>query len=589
MRPSVLAASAAAVTVAHATTLADVCTPGHVRTALPANGTHQNLVFYPNSVTASPVYNTSVSNEVFFPDGTFDYCNVTFEYGHIGRDDRVIQEYWMPSPGNFKNRWLSTGGGGYAISSSEQSLPGGILYGAAAGTTDGGFGGFSTNYDTVALLANGTLNYESLFMFGYQAIRELTLIGREFTGNFFNASGKVYTYYQGCSEGGREGWSQVQRFSDAFDGAIIGAPAIRYGQQQTQHLYSNVVEKTIGYYPPPCELDKIVNETIAACDGFDGKVDGVVARTDLCKLHFNINTTIGMPYYCEATESSSLGFSFGQKVKRQMGGSAATEPTQNGTVSAQGVAVAQTILDGLHDSEGRLAYISYQPAASFEDASTTYNNDTGAWELDIASTGGEWVGRYLELLEVDNLSTLDGVTYDTLKEWMIEGMRRYADTLQTTNPDLTAYHSGGGKILTYHGESDDSIPTGSSVHFYESVRQTMYAGKSYNDSVAAMGDWYRLFLVPGAAHCATNTLQPNGPFPQTNLAVMIDWVENGVVPVTLNATHLAGPEKGDNAQICAWPLRPYWTDNGTTMECQYDKASIKTWIYDFDAYKLPLY
>jgi tannase len=92
----------------------------------------------------------------------------------------------------------------------------------------------------------------------------------------------------------------------------------------------------------------------------------------------------------------------------------------------------------------------------------------------------------------------------------------------------------------------------------------MYPSLSFNDSQTALGDWYRLFLVPGAGHCSTNEYEPNGPFPQTNLAVMIDWVENGVQPTTLNATYLAGVDEGQNAQICAWPLRPY-----VSMPCCY--------------------
>lgn len=581
MRIQVLAASATAATVAHAATLEQVCTPAHARAALPANETHLNLIFYPSTVTASPVYNTTVSDETFYPDGTFDYCNVTFAYSHAGSDTRILQEYWLPSPENFKNRWLTTGGGGFAINSGSASLPGGILYGAAAGITDAGFGGFSNQLDDVNLLANGTLNYDAIYMFGYQAIRELTKIGSTFTANFFNSTTKVHTYYQGCSEGGRDGWSQVQRFSDAFDGAVIGAPAIRYGQQQTNHLYSNVVEQTMDYYPPPCELEKIVNATIEACDPLDGKSDGVISRSDLCQLHFNLNSTIGLPYYCAASESSSLGFGFGKR--------STYEPAQNGSVSAEGVAVARKIIDGLHDLEGRRAYISYQIGASFTDAATQYDSTTDSWELDIASTGGEWVARFLNLVEASNLDSLANVTYDTLKDWMIEGWRKYDDVLQTTNPDLSAYHSAGGKIITFHGEQDSSIPTGSSVHFYDSVRRTLYPNKAFNDSVAEMNDWYRLYLVPGAAHCSVNSLQPNGPFPQTSLAQMIDWVENGVVPVTLNGTILEGDFKGQNGQICAWPLRPYYKNNGTTLECQYDQASLDTWNYTFDAYNVPLY
>lgn len=584
MRPEFLALIAAAVdAAAYAATLNDVCTSSYVQASLPAADFYNGITIDSSSVSASPVYNTSVSGQDFFPDATFNYCNVSFAYTHNGRDDQVLLWYWLPAPENFQNRFLSTGGGGFAITSGSGSLPGGIIYGAAAGTTDGGFGSFSTNSDAVFLIQNGTVNWESLFMFGYQAIHEMTVIGKELTKSFFNMSDtKLYSYYQGCSEGGRDGWSQVQRFGDELDGAITGAPAFRFSHQQVQHLYSNIVEQTLNYYPPPCELELIVNETIAFCDPLDGKTDGVVARSDLCKLHFDINSTIGKPYYCAATAA-------GAAAMGPPGGSTAASPAQNGTVTAQGAAVAAKIIDGLHDLKGRRVYISYQPAAAFGDAQTQYDNETDSWVLDQNTMGGEWVARYLELLNSSTLATLDNVTYDTLKDWIYEGWQIYEDTLQTTWPDLTPFNEAGGKILHFHGEADNSIPTASSVRYWNSVRQIMYPDKSFNDGAAALNDWYRLFLVPGAAHCGPNTAMPNGPFPQTNLAVLIDWVEKGIVPTTLNATVLQGENIGENQQICAWPQRPLWTGNTTNPECVYDQASIDTWLYDFDAFKMPTY
>lgn len=240
------------------------------------------------------------------------------------------------------------------------------------------------------------------------------------------------------------------------------------------------MEKTLDYYPPSCELERIANAIISACDPLDSKKDGMVARTDLCKLHFNVNSTIG------------LGFG---KGKRQMGmGSSA--PAINGTVSAKGAVVAQVIMESLHNSKGRRAYISYQPSSSFSDAETSYSSVTDSYELSIASTGGEWITRFLELRETDNLSTLDNVAYDSLRDWMELGWKRYEDVLQTTWADLSKCQSAGGKILTFHGESDQNIPTGSSAHFYESVRDIIYPNMKYNESTTSMGDWYSLFLVP---------------------------------------------------------------------------------------------
>jgi tannase len=574
----------AALARASSPSLADVCTVAFATAVLPMpdlyleDGTYTGITIDTSSVSVLSNSNYSVNGNVMYPDTNIDYCQVTFAYSHTGADDNVQVQYWLPAPSAFKNRYLSTGGGGLAINSGNMSLPGGVQYGAVTGRTDGGFGSFDIQYDAVSLLANGTLNYDSLYMFGYKAIHEMTFLGQLYTKNFYNMSStKLYSYYQGCSEGGREGWSQVQRFT-TFDGAVIGAPAFRYGHQQVNHLVSSVVEKTQDYYPPPCELERIMNATITACDPLDGQTDGVVSRTDLCILTFDIDSTLGLPYSCAATPATGL-------AKRQFPQPAT--PAQNGTVSAAAIAVAKTILAGLHDSQGRRAYVSYQPTCTWTDAQTSYNTTTQTWGPSIDGLGGEWVARWLQLLNISSITSYDGVTYDTLRNWMFEGWQRYEDVLQTTWPDLTPYHSAGGKVLHYHGESDYSIPTASSVHYWESVRKIMYPSLSYNASAAALSEWYRLYLVPGGSHCSPNAYEPNGPWPQTNLAVMIDWVEKGVEPTTLNATHLAGANMGANAQICPWPLRPLWTAG--QMECVYDQTSLDTWMYEFDSFPMPVY
>lgn len=478
-----------------AASLSDVCTTSNVQSSIPANGDLLGLTFHLDSSTASVTYNQTYSSSDF-PTAAIDYCNVTFQYSHDGWDDNVIVQYWLPDPAVYQNRFLATGGGGYAISSGSRSLPGGVIYGAVAGTTDGGYGGFSSALDNVVLTANGSLNWNAIHMQGYQAIHEMTLIGKDFSSNFYSTDDKIYTYYQGCSEGGREGWSQAQRFGQDYDGIIAAAPAFRYSHLQVGHLSPGVMQQTLDYYPPPCELQKIINETIAFCDPLDGKADGVISRSDLCKLKFDVNSTIGLSYYCEASDGSGppVGAS---KVKRQFPGGS-PQPAQNGTVTAEAAALAQTMLDGLHDSQGRQAYLSPQPGASFSDAQNTYDNETDAWILSIPSIGGEFVTKFLQFKDEDNLSSLDEVTYDTLVDWMNQAIDLYDDTLQTTKPDLSEIQASGGKILHFHGEQDSSIAAGSSIHYYEAVRNIMYPDQPFNDSVSSLSDFYRFYLVPGA-------------------------------------------------------------------------------------------
>ncbi|KAI0539506.1 Tannase/feruloyl esterase [Xylaria digitata] len=585
MRRPYAATMAATASLSNAASLADVCTVKNVQAALPANGTLLGIELIPSSVTASPLYNvTAGGGGMGGSSSALTYCNVTLSYTHTGKSDKVVVKYAFPEPSAFNNRFYVGGGGGYSLSS---DATGGIEYGAASGATDAGYDAFSYSYDEVVLHGNGSTNWDATYMFGYQALGEMTTIAKPLTRGFYGASDdtKIYTYYEGCSDGGREGMSQVQRWAELYDGVITGAPAFRMSHQQVHHVFPATVEHTLDYYPPTCALDKIVNATITACDPLDGRTDGVISRTDLCKLHFNLSSIIGESYYCAAQSGSSLGFGFS---KRQAAGSqSSTVPEQNGTITAKDIEVAQAVYDGLHNSEGERAYLSWQIGSDLGDADPTYNNETDSWELNIPSTGGSWATKFVQLLDLDNLSDLNNVTYDTLVEWMNFGLVRYLDSLQTTLPDLTQFQSSGGKLLHYHGESDPSVPAASSVHYWQSVRNIMYPKLSDAKAQEALAEWYQFYLVPGAAHCGANSLQP-GPYPQDNMQTIIDWVESGVQPSRLNATVSSGNYSGEVQRLCQWPTRPLWK-NGSSFDCVDDKASIDSWTYTFDAFKVPIY
>ena len=583
---SITAAAAALLVSAGAASLADLCTTSKLTDALPANGTLLGINPIPSSVTAAVVNNAtsggggmtqSTANNS--SSATYSYCNVTLAYTHGTKGDKVVLKYAFPSPSDFKHRFYVAGGGGYSLNS---DATGGLEYGAVAGATDGGYDAFDYSYDEKLLYGNGSINWDATYMFSYQALGELTLVGKHITKNLYGISttnsSRLYTYFEGCSDGGREGMSQVQRWPTEYDGVIAGAPAFRFAQQQVLHVLSAVVEKTLDYNPPPCELSKIVNATIEACDGLDGRKDGVVSRTDLCKLNFDLKSVIGQSYHCAAQAQRTSPF-----------GTTASKPEQNGTVSAKGVAVAQAIYDGLHTTDGQRAYLSWQIASELSDAETVFNNATGKWDLSLTAMGGMYVAKFIKLLDIDNLPNLDGVTYDTLVNWTKIGFDRYYDSLQTTLPDLSAFRDAGGKLLHFHGESDPSIPSASSVRYWQSVRSVMYPDRQTDaEARDAMQDWYQFYLVPGAAHCGTNALQP-GPYPRNNMEIMIDWVERGERPSRLNATVASGRNAGETQMLCQWPDRPRWRGNSSALECVEDQKSVDSWTYEFPAFKVPVY
>lgn len=263
---------------ANATSLADVCTVSNVQAALPANGSILGLELLPETVTAAAVYNASTSmgppGSVTAADAvTYNYCNVTVSYAHNGKGDVIPVEFAFPEPHTFKNRFYLAGGSGFSLSS---SATGGLAYGAASGATSAGYDAFNQQFDAAVLYGNGTINWDATYAFAYVALGELTKIGKPLTQAFYgvNHSTKLYTYFEGCSDGGREAMSQAQRWGEEYDGIIAGAPAFRFAQQQVNHIYPATIEKVMGYYPPTCALDKIVNATIAACDPLDGRTDG---------------------------------------------------------------------------------------------------------------------------------------------------------------------------------------------------------------------------------------------------------------------------------------------------------------------------
>ncbi|KAJ5861094.1 uncharacterized protein N7529_008404 [Penicillium soppii] len=139
--------------------------------------------------------------------------------------------------------------------------------------------------------------------------------------------------------------------SNAFPTSEMEPLSVPLRFASVKHWFLQVVQQTWKYIPSCCELEKIVNLTIAACDSLDVEKEGVDNCTDLYRLHFNFNSNIERSYECATISNNSI-------TKRQMPSSAT--PSQNGMVTAEGAVLASTIYNGLHDSNSRRAYFWYQ-------------------------------------------------------------------------------------------------------------------------------------------------------------------------------------------------------------------------------------
>lgn len=183
-----------------ASSLADICTTANIKAALPSNGTLLGIELIPSSVTASAVYDATLSSTSMKKRTTYSYCNASVTYTHAGRDDTVVLNLALPEPSDFENRWYVAGGEAYSLSS---VTTGGLEYGAAGGATSAGYDAFEDSYDTVMLLANGTLNLEATHMFGYRALGEMTLVAKSILPAIYGLSNststnssKIWTYFE---------------------------------------------------------------------------------------------------------------------------------------------------------------------------------------------------------------------------------------------------------------------------------------------------------------------------------------------------------------------------------------------------------
>jgi feruloyl esterase len=104
-----------------------------------------------------------------------------------------------------------------------------VLNGFAALSTDTGH--LSAVFD-----ASWALNKpESIIDWGYHALHEFVVLGKEVTEAYYNCQIQ-YSYYSGCSTGGRQGLKEVQMFPEDFDGVLTGAPAWWTSHLQTWSL-----------------------------------------------------------------------------------------------------------------------------------------------------------------------------------------------------------------------------------------------------------------------------------------------------------------------------------------------------------------
>jgi Tannase and feruloyl esterase len=370
------------------------------------------------------------------------------------------------------------------------------------------------------------LNWNRIDDFGYLA-QHLTAVESKFVVGQYYSAAAHYSFWNGCSTGGRQGLMEAQRYPADFNGILAGAPALNWDQFMVAQLWPQLAMEWNSDFLPTCK-ENLVNTTLQAkCHDQDGQVDGVFdPRT--CDVLAVLHSLIGTVTPC-------------------------------GTFTATDALVVQEIWQGprLSGTQSNLlnglpVWFGLEPGANLAGAYLPFLGPGGG--LGLATTfqqaGGQWSGApfipsadwFQNWIKMDPNWVFTDETYQQYWLDFVRSGLSYDSEIAASNPDLHAFKAAGGKLIMWQGLADQLIFTGDSISYYNQVLAA-------NGGIASTERFMRYFLAPGVAHCGTpgpGSVAPTNPMQQ-----VIDWVEHGQAPTVLNASGSI------NGQPVTRPLCPY--------------------------------
>ncbi|WP_369033971.1 tannase/feruloyl esterase family alpha/beta hydrolase [Streptomyces adonidis] len=436
------------------------------------------------------------------------HCEVTLSLAHPGASDHVKVAVWLPASG-WNGRFQGTGGGGYAAGLFDRSLVPAIQQGYAAASTDAGVAFDPNSPATWALKSDGTVNTALLTNFASRSGHDMTVAAKQVVASFYGESAS-YSYWNGCSTGGRQGLMAAQRYPTDYDGIVAAAPAINWDRFIPSELWPQVVMNQEKNHPTSCEFNAFTQAAITACDSGEKVNGGIIDEPAKCG--FDPRTLIGTKVVCDG-ETLTITAADAEVVRRIWQG-----PTLGGLPLWYGVPKGAPI-DQL--------------------AGTTTAADGSSVGVPFPISDA-WIRYFLKKQPSFDTAT---ITYTQFAALFAQSQAEYNRIIGTDNPDLTAFRNANGKMITWHGSADPLIFSQGTENYYQRVRAAT-GGASRTDS------FYRLFLAPGVGHCG---LTSNGPIPTDALGAVVNWVEKGQAPATLPAAIVDSAGTPITRNLCPYP------------------------------------
>src|SRR6516164_11651608 len=192
---------------------------------------------------------------------------------------------WLPAAWN--GRFQGVGGGGYSCGISYPSLAAGIESGYATASTDCGVPAADLLSGAWALTSHNTLNWPLIDDFAFAGIHDMSVAGKAVTAGYY-ATAPSYSYFTGCSTGGREGLMEAQRYPADYNGIVSGAPAINWTRFIPAEIWPELVMNESRDFLPACKEGAFVSAAVQAC----ASTGGVITNPATCD--FNPGTLVGL-------------------------------------------------------------------------------------------------------------------------------------------------------------------------------------------------------------------------------------------------------------------------------------------------------
>jgi len=373
-----------------------------------------------------------------------------------------------------------------------------------------------------------TLNWNRIDDFGYLAQHLTAVESKVVIGDYYGA-GAHYSFWNGCSTGGRQGLMEAQRYPTDFNGILAGAPALNWPQFMVAQMWPQLVMEWNNDYLPTC-IEDLVNTALQAhCPDQDGQVDGVFDPRS-CDVLGVLDSLIGTATPCGTfTRTDALVIQEIWQGPRYSG-------SQNNLLT--GLPVWFGMEPGANLAGAYVPPPTLGPGGGLGLA-TTYQLPSGQWAGAPFIPSDDWFQRWITQ---DPSFVYTDLTYQQYFQDFLKSGQMFDDALATDNPDLKAFRDHGGKLIMWQGLADQLIFTGDSINYYNRA-------VAANGGVASTESFFRYYLAPGVMHCGTpgpGSIAPTNPMQQ-----VINWVENRQAPAVLDASGSI------NGQAVTRPLCPY--------------------------------